>query len=87
MNYTIETVNKSYESILGLSAQKVAGTPGNEVYGTETPPFLDEFSAVATTGRPSHVELHFPPMGKDFAISIAPWGDGGFSTIFSDITA
>jgi diguanylate cyclase (GGDEF)-like protein/PAS domain S-box-containing protein len=87
VNYSIETVNKSYESILGFSAQNVQGRLATEVYGTETPPFLDEFSAVAITGVPSHVELYFPPMGRHFAISIAPWGDGGFSTIFSDITA
>ncbi len=85
-DYTIQNVNKSFERILGFKAEDVKGRLASEVYGTDVAPFLEEFSSVALTGSPSHLEHYFPPMGKHFSISIAPWGDGGFSTIFADIT-
>ncbi|MBU1040207.1 MAG: EAL domain-containing protein [Proteobacteria bacterium] len=86
MDYTFQNVNTSFERILGFKAEMVRGRLASEVYGTGAAPFLEEFAAVALTGTPSHVEHYFPPMGKHFSISIAPWGDGGFSTIFADIT-
>jgi diguanylate cyclase (GGDEF)-like protein/PAS domain S-box-containing protein len=86
MDYTFQNVNASFERILGLKAENVRGRLASVVYGTGAAPFLEEFAAVALTGTPSHLEHYFPPMGKHFSISIAPWGDGGFSTIFADIT-
>jgi PAS domain S-box-containing protein len=38
------------------------------------------------TGNPDHLTLFFPPMDKYFEISVAPWGESGFATIFSDVT-
>jgi diguanylate cyclase (GGDEF)-like protein/PAS domain S-box-containing protein len=87
VDYTIQSVNKSFERILGFQAEKVKGRLASEVYGTDAAPFLEEFASVALTGTPSRLEHYFPPMGKHFSISIAPWADGGFSTIFADITA
>jgi diguanylate cyclase (GGDEF)-like protein/PAS domain S-box-containing protein len=85
-DYTIENVNRSYERILGFKAKDIKGRLASEVYGTESALFLEDFAAVALTGTPMHLEHYFPAIGKHFSISIAPWGDGGFSTIFADIT-
>ena len=86
LDYVILAVNKSYERILGLNSEDVIGNLATKVYGAPIAPFLDEFSSVALTGKPSVLEQYFQPMGKYFSISIAPWGDGGFSTIFTDVT-
>lgn len=86
VNYVIEAVNKSYERILNLRAEDVEGKRSTDVYGTTEPPFREQFLEVARTGRPEYIETYFAPMGKHFSISIAPWINGGFSTIFSDIT-
>ncbi len=85
-DYVIETVNKSYERILGLKAENVQGRLASAVYGTSVAPFLAEYAEVATSGVPAHMEHYFAPQGKHFSISIAPWGEEGFSTIFADIT-
>ncbi len=86
VDYTIENVNKSFEGMLGFQSANVKGRLASEAYGTGVAPFLEDFAHVALTGQPAHLEHYFPPMGKHFSISIAPWGDGGFSAIFADIT-
>ena len=85
-DYVIREVNRSYERILGLSKEEVEGKRATEAYKSAEAPFLENYVSVALTGKPQQIEAFFPPMGKTFAISAAPWGEEGFATIFSDIT-
>jgi len=85
-NYRIIDVNNSFQSMLGVSRAEVVGKLATEVYGVEEPPYLREYAAVALTGTPVLMETYFKPMDKYFDISIAPWGEKGFATIFSDVT-
>jgi diguanylate cyclase (GGDEF)-like protein/PAS domain S-box-containing protein len=85
-DYVIVDVNPKYEKILNLKREDVVGKTASAVYNTETAPYLDEYSQVAQTGVPYRFETYFAPMNRHFRISAAPWGQNGFSTIFSDIT-
>ena len=86
-NYRIVDVNKQYESILGVKRETIIGKLGTEVYGTEEPPYLAQFSAPAIDGKPVMFETYFPPMDRYFSISVCAWmGKKGFATIFTDVT-
>lgn len=86
VDYRIVQVNPSYQRVLGISGAAVVGKPASEVYGASQPPYLDEYLSVRRSGRPLNFEAYFEPMDKHFAISIIPWGDDGFATIFFDIS-
>ncbi len=85
-NYQIVAVNPHFEALTGLRAESVVGKSGDVAYGTDAPPYLDAFSEVALSGKPTHFETYFPPLDRHFSISVAPWGDGGFATIFTDVS-
>jgi PAS domain S-box-containing protein len=85
-NYEIYEVNSQYETILGITRESVLNKPATEVYGVDVPPYMEEFSRVAETGKSFHFETYFPPMDKHFYISVASLGKGQFATIFIDIT-
>jgi light-regulated signal transduction histidine kinase (bacteriophytochrome) len=61
------------------------GKLATEAYGTSEPPYLDEFTCCLDQS-PQYFETFFPPMQRHFAISVTPWGNDGFATIFTDIT-
>jgi diguanylate cyclase (GGDEF)-like protein/PAS domain S-box-containing protein len=86
VNYRIEEVNPSYERIFRVRAADVCGQLVTDAYAQGLPPALDEFSQVAVTGQPIQFEAHLPGMGKQVAVSAAPWGNDGFAAIVSDIT-
>lgn len=86
INYIIEKVNPQYEKILGFNKKSIEGQLASKVYKTENAPYLKEFSTVALTGTPRSFETYFSPLNKHFSISISPWGQNGFATIFTDIT-
>lgn len=85
-NYRIIDCNPQSERILGFQRTEMVGRLATELYRTQVPPYLAEFSRVALSGVPAHLEAYFAPMGRCFDISIAPWGCNGFATIFSDVT-
>ncbi|MBI5074803.1 MAG: GAF domain-containing protein [Nitrospirae bacterium] len=85
-DYEILAVNPQYETILGMHEEQVKGKLATAAYGTDTAPYLAEFSRVAESGIPSRFETYFPPMNKHFDISVAPLEKNGFATIFTDIT-
>ena len=86
IDYRIVDINPQYERILGLGRTQVIGKSAMEAYGIGEIPYLDEYSKVALSGIPSQLETHYAPLDKHFEISVAPWGNRGFATIFSDIT-
>jgi two-component system, cell cycle sensor histidine kinase and response regulator CckA len=86
VNYRITAVNQQYETIVGLPADRVVGQLATEVYGTDEPAYLAEFSSAPLTGRPLRFDTYFPPLDRYFSISVAPIGVNGFATIFFDVT-
>lgn len=86
VNYRIIEVNPQYENILGLKREKVLGRLATEVYEVADAPYLETYCQVALSGHASRLETCFLPMDKTFDISIVPWDDQGFATIFTDIT-
>ncbi|MBT3313133.1 MAG: GAF domain-containing protein [Anaerolineae bacterium] len=86
VNYRILDFNLQYENILGITRKDIIKKLATDAYGTPEAPYLMEYSETLRTGRGSHMEIYFPPMKKHFDISIAPWDEKGFATIFTDIT-
>ncbi|QQS35439.1 MAG: PAS domain S-box protein [Ignavibacteriales bacterium] len=86
VNYVLVDINPEYEKIVGLKREQVTGRLATEVYNIDSPPFLKEFSSTVLTGVSFQFETYYEPLKKYLLISVAPWGDYGFATIFSDIT-
>ena len=86
VNYRIIDTNEAYHRHSGLPAESAKGTLATALYGTETAPFLKEFSNVAHTGIPASFEVFFPPLEKHFTVTIFSPGKGMFATVFADIT-
>jgi PAS domain-containing protein len=76
VDYRILDVNPAFESVIGSRKQEIIGKTSREVYGGDTPPYLDIYARVAETGKPEGVEVYFPPMKKHFAISVYSPGKG-----------
>src|ERR1035437_1604073 len=85
-NYIVVDVNRRYEEILGMKREPVVNRLATGVYGTEAAPYLKEYVSVVEAGRPLQFETYFPPMDKQFSISVTPMAEDLFATIFCDIT-
>ena len=86
LNYILRDVNNHFLSIMNLRREEVINSLATDVYGVDKAPFLEEYSKVVRTGTPYNFDTYYPPVKKYFDISVAPWGEGGFATIFTDIT-
>ena len=86
VNYRIANCNKAFTEITGIARQTALGRLATEVYGTDAPPYLEEFSRVALTGQAYRFETYFPPMQKYFSISVVCPAKNSFATITTDIT-
>ncbi len=87
VDYRIMDVNPAYERHTGLKREICLGRLASDLYGTGSPPYLEEFCSVAADGQPKAFEVFFEPMGKHFRISVFSPRRGSFATIFEDITA
>ncbi len=85
-NYKIIDMNPSYMNILSLKREDVINKYGNEAYGTEIAPYLQEYSDVVINNKTIQIEVYFEPMKKYFNISAVPIDNIKFATIFSDST-
>ncbi len=86
VDYRLVEVNDRYLQILNIPREAAVGQLATQVYQTDTAPYLHEFAQVALSGQPQTLDVYFPPLARHFHISVAPWGDRGFATIFTDIT-
>ncbi|PVV85118.1 histidine kinase N-terminal 7TM domain-containing protein [Dehalogenimonas alkenigignens] len=86
VNYRIIDANLQFERILGIDREAILGKTATEAYGVQEAPYLSEYAGVALSGQPARLETYFPPLDRYFDISIAPWGQQGFATIFTDAT-
>ena len=86
IDYRIIDVNPSFESTIGVKRDQVIGLLASEFYGTGEPPYLDIYTKVVDTGRPTAFETYFQPMDKYFSVSVFSPAGGQFATVFQDIT-
>ena len=85
IDYVLTNVNPAYKIHTGIG-DEVVGRKGTAVYGTLSPPYIEEFSRVAKTRIPYFFETYFQPLGKHFLISVVSPKQGQFATVFEDIT-
>ncbi len=86
LNYRITDCNAAFTKITGIPRNNAVGRLATEVYGSESPPYLNEFSAVATNGEPYQYETYFQPMDKHFSISVVSPEKNRFATVTTDIS-
>lgn len=86
-NYKITEINNAYTEQTGLQPEHVINRLATEIYQTQDPPYLKEFSSVAQTQIPMRFETYFPPMDKHFIISVFSTSPEQFITVFQDITS
>ncbi|OGU13304.1 MAG: hypothetical protein A2076_10890 [Geobacteraceae bacterium GWC2_53_11] len=86
VDYRIVEVNDQYEKILDIPRRNVMGKLSREAYGTPVAPYLEIYSRVVQEKKACRFDVHFSPLDRYFSISVAPWGELGFATIFTDIT-
>jgi len=87
VNYRLTDCNRAFAEITGIARETAVGHLATEVYGSDTPPYLEEFSRVALTGQSYSFETYYPPMEKTFSISVVCPAKNSFATITTDITA
>lgn len=87
VNYRMTDCNRAFVKITGIDRETALGRLATEVYDTDTPPYLEEFSRVALTGQSYRFETYFPPLEKTFSISVVCPAKNSFATITTDITA
>jgi PAS domain S-box-containing protein len=86
VNYRIIDCNTAFTRITNIPRKNAVGRLATEVYGTDTPPYLDEYSTVALSGEQYQYETYFEPMDKHFIISVVSPQKNHFATITTDIT-
>lgn len=86
VNYRIIDANRAFTQVTGIPRDRAVGRLATDVYGTEEPPYLQEFSRVALTGEPYMYTTWFEPKDKHFAISVVSPRQNHFATVTTDIT-
>ena len=86
VNYRIIEFNPQFEKILGINRPEVLGKLATHAYKTNQAPYIEIYSNVVFTNKPCEFETYFDAMNKHFFISVVPWLQNGFATIFTDIT-
>ena len=86
IDYRILDVNPSYEKILGFKKEDIINKLASEIYGVKEPPYLKIYAEVTKTGKPTRFEVYFPPLKKNFSISVFTTRNDRFATVFEDIT-
>lgn len=86
INYRIVDINSQYSKITGLRREDVLGKLATEVYHGNKAPYLDEYSKTILLRASNYFETYYEPFKKFFSISVAPWQENGFASIFTDIT-
>jgi two-component system, cell cycle sensor histidine kinase and response regulator CckA len=87
VNYRIVGVNHQYAQILNIRQVDVVGKLATEIYGENVPPYFEKYVQVVIEEKSFIFETYYTPLDKYFLISVSPWDNDGFATIFTDITA
>ena len=86
VNYRVIDVNPQFERILGINRLDILGKLATVAYNTTEAPYLEIYSKVALSAESYTFETYYDSMNKYFIISVVPWLQNGFATIFTDIT-
>jgi len=86
INYRITNCNAAYTKSTGIPRENAIGRLATELYGSEKPPYLDEYSKVVLSHEPYHFETYYQPMDKHFFISVVSPAKNQFATVTTDIT-
>ncbi|EFI36339.1 multi-sensor hybrid histidine kinase [Desulfonatronospira thiodismutans ASO3-1] len=86
IDYRIIDCNQAFTKMTGISKAEAVGKLATEVYGTDTPPYWQEFSQVAITGTPLDFSTYYQPLNKHLRISVVSPEKNKFATIITDIT-
>ncbi|MDO9510808.1 MAG: PAS domain-containing sensor histidine kinase [Bacteroidales bacterium] len=86
IDYRIIEVNTRFEQILDIRRDQIVGKLSTIAYNCTAPPYFKEYVDVTLSKKPIFFESHSPILGKYFAISVVPWMENGFATIFTDIS-
>jgi PAS domain S-box-containing protein len=85
VNYRILELNDAFESLLNLRRKDVVGKNAVKLFGG-VPEYFEEYCRVVENQQAVIFEVYSREHDKFLKISAAPWGSGGFATIFTDIT-
>jgi PAS domain S-box-containing protein len=86
VDYIILDVNPAFESLTGIKREEAIGSKASALYGAGEPPYLGIYARVAASGEPASFETFFPPMNKQFQISVFSPSRGKFATVFHEVT-
>lgn len=86
INYYILDCNPQFENILKIKREDAIGRIATDVYALPAPPFLAEYASCVESQTPHQFNAYVASMNKHFAISVTPWGQNSFATIFTDIS-
>ena len=85
-DYRIIDINARFVEILSISREQVVGKLSTIAYARETPPYFNEYLDVTLNKKTIFFETYYASIDKHFTISVIPWHENGFATIFTDIT-
>lgn len=86
VNYRITDCNDAYTRITGICKEDAKGRLATDVYHTDIPPFLTEFTNIGINGGVFEYTTYFAPMDKHFMISVVSPDKNKFATITTDVT-
>ncbi len=85
-DYRFLDINPAFERLTGLLREDVVGKTHNEVLPDDSPRWVEEYGAVALTGKPVQFDNYSPALGKHFEVFAYRPAPGQFATVFMDIT-
>jgi PAS domain S-box-containing protein len=86
IDYLILEANPTFESQTGIQREQVLGRTATAAFGQKAAPYLDIYSEVALSGKPTSFETFFAPLGKHFRINAFSPEVDHFATVFEDLT-
>lgn len=87
VDYEIMEVNDAFEVLTGIKRENAIGQKASVLYGTNEPPYIEQYAKVAATGKNCLFDTYFKPMQKHFQISVFSPEKGKFATVFLDVTS
>ncbi len=85
-DYRFLDINPAFERFTGLHRDDVVGKTHNEVLPNDSPRWVEEYGAVALTGKPVQFENYSPVLRKYFDVFAYRPAPGQFAVLFMDIT-
>jgi diguanylate cyclase (GGDEF)-like protein/PAS domain S-box-containing protein len=86
IDYRFLEVNRAFEELTGLSADKLVGRTVLEVMPDTEPIWIETYGEVALTGATKELEDFSQAIGKYFSVRAYSPRHGQFVTVFEDIT-